>query len=60
MYVLTMINRTEKRKALQFDMRCKVIGRDFDRECEFLQGRYNGAAFNIALLLQKWLRNISL
>ena len=26
-------------------MRCKVICRDFDRECEFLQGTYNGAAF---------------
>ena len=27
-------------KALQFDMRCKAICRDFDRECEFLQGIY--------------------
>ena len=31
------------------DMRCKAIYRDFDRECEFLQGTYNGAAFNTAL-----------
>ena len=37
-------------------MRCKAIGRDFDRECEFLQGTYNGAAFDMALLLQKLLR----
>ena len=34
-------------KELQFDMRCKAICRDFDRECEFLQGTYNGAAFNM-------------
>ena len=38
-------------------MRCKAIGRDFDRECEFLQGTYNGAVFNMALPLQKRLRN---
>ena len=37
-------------------MRCKAIGRDFDRECEFLQGTYNGAAFDMALPLQKRLR----
>ena len=48
--------------ALQFDMRCKAIGRDFDRECEFLQSTYNGAAFDMALPLQKRvsLRNFSL
>ena len=40
-------------------MRCKAIGRDFDRGCEFLQGTYNGAAFNMALLLQKRLHNFS-
>ena len=34
-------------------MRCKVIGRDFDRGCEFLQGTYNSAAFDMALWLQK-------
>jgi len=34
-------------KALQFDMCCKVIGRDFDCECAFLQGTYNGATFDI-------------
>ena len=28
-------------KALQFDMRCEAICRDFDCECEFLQGTYN-------------------
>ena len=39
--------------ALQFVMRCKAIGRDFDRECEFLQSTYNGAAFDMALPLQK-------
>ena len=36
-------------KELQFDMRCKAICQDFDRECEFLQGTYNGTAFNMAL-----------
>ena len=30
-------------KAFQFDMRCKVIGRDFYRGCEFLQGMYRSA-----------------
>ena len=33
-------------------MRCKAICRNFDRECEFLQGAFNGAAFNMALLFQ--------
>ena len=31
------------------DTRCKAICRDFDRECEFLQGTYNGAALIMAL-----------
>ena len=41
-------------------MRCKAICRDFDRECEFLQGTNNGAAFNklMALSLQKPLRQL--
>ena len=38
-------------------MQFKAICRDFDRECEFLQGTYNGAAFNMALPVQKPLRN---
>ena len=41
-------------------MRCKAIGRDFDRGCGFLQDTYNDAAFNTALPLQKRLRNFSL
>ena len=40
-------------KVLQFDMLCKAIGRDFDREYEFLHGTYSGAAFDMALPLQK-------
>ena len=47
-------------KALQFDMRCKAIGRDFNCECAFLQGTYNGAAFDMTLPLQKRLRNFLL
>ena len=47
-------------KELQFDMRCKAICPDFDRECEFLQGTYNGAAFNMAPPVQKPLRNFSM
>ena len=38
-------------------VRCKAICLYFDRECEFLQGTCNGAAFNNALPVQKPLRN---
>ena len=47
-------------KALQFDMRCKAIGRYFDHGCGFLYDTFNVAAFNMALPLQKRLRNFSL
>ena len=47
-------------KALQFDVRCKAFGRNFDCGCGFFQDTYNGATINMALPLQKPLRNFLL
>ena len=54
MFLPAELKRT---KALQFDMRWKAIGQNFDCGCRFLQDTYNCAAFDMALLLQKGLCN---
>ena len=51
-----LTSRTEK-KNLQFNMHCKAIGRNLDCGCRYLQDTYNGAAFKMALPLQKLLCN---
>ena len=57
--MIVLASRIEK-KALQFDVRCKTIDWNFDCGYGFLKDTYNGVAFNMALLLQKRLRNFSL